>query len=297
LTAIKQLQTTVAIIGAGPAGCAAAIQLKRAAIKVVLFEEKNIGGLALNANLIENYLGIAQGVDGLSFGKKMVDHLDSLAIKTVFERVQSISIEKNKIILRTEQTECFCEYLIIATGTTAKKLQTTGAEEAEKKGLLFYEPVDIPSEKLQQAKVVVIGGGDAAFDYSLQLAQKTAKVVILHRRKHFTCLPLLYTRVLAEKNIELIYPKKLLKIVIDNNRQATFILQDKSEIRTDLLLPAIGRTPNDRLLRDTPKELLNKRIYPIGDLVNQHYRQIAIATGEGLKTAMQLIEKIANDKK
>ena len=73
----------VIIIGAGPAGIAAAIQLKRFGIKALIFEKDRIGGLLRNANRIENYPGFPEGISGIRFverleervgGEKIVDH-------------------------------------------------------------------------------------------------------------------------------------------------------------------------------------------------------------------------------
>ena len=68
------------IIGAGPAGVAAAVHMKRTGLNIVLIEKKNIGGLLRNANLIENYLGFPEGISGKRFAGCLRRHLQRLRI-------------------------------------------------------------------------------------------------------------------------------------------------------------------------------------------------------------------------
>ncbi len=289
---MNERQTKVAIIGAGPAGCAAAIQLKRAGIDPILFEKYKIGGLALNANLIENYLGIEQGITGLEFGEKMEEQVLSLVIDTIFEEVEKITIEEDQIVLSTKKTTCLCDYLIVATGSISKTLGVKGESEAEKRKLLFYEPIFVPEAKITDSKIAIIGGSDAAFDYALNFAQRKNEITIIHRSDKFKCLPLLYYRVSNLESIELLNPKEIKEFQFSNENKLDLLLDDDSILKADFALVAIGRKPNNLLLKDIPKELFENKIFTIGDLVNDHYRQISIAAGEGLFCAMKIIELI-----
>ncbi|MHA1558033.1 MAG: NAD(P)/FAD-dependent oxidoreductase [Candidatus Heimdallarchaeota archaeon] len=290
-------QTKVAIIGAGPAGCAAAIQLKRAGIDPILFEKSKIGGLALNANLIENYLGIEQGITGIEFGEKMEEQVLSLVIDTIFEEVEKITIKENQIVLSTKNTTCLCDYLVVATGSISKTLGVKGESEAQKRKLLFYEPISVPETKVNDSKIAIIGGSDAAFDYALNFAQRENEITIIHRSDKFICLPLLYYRVSNLESIELQYPKKVKEFLFSEDNKLDLLLDDDSTLTVDFALVAIGRKPNNVLLKDIHKELLENKIFTIGDLVNDKYRQISIAAGEGLLCAMKIIDLVNNKKK
>ena len=294
---MNEYHAKVAIIGGGPAGCAAAIQLKRADINPILFEKNRLGGLALNANLIENYLGIEQGITGEEFGEKVEEQIHSLVIDTVFEKVEKLEIKENQFLLSTANSTCLCDYVIVATGTIPNKLGIKGEKEASENGLLFYEPVDVPANRTNKSKIAIIGGSDAAFDYALHFAQRENEIKILHRSDKFSCLPLLYYRVSNLDTIELLYPKKVTEFLVSTDDELTLLLNDNTEVIADFVMVAIGRKPNNKLLNDIPDEFISERIFVVGDLINDTFRQISIATGQGLRCAMNIINLLRrNDK-
>ncbi|MBN1329983.1 MAG: NAD(P)/FAD-dependent oxidoreductase [Candidatus Heimdallarchaeota archaeon] len=290
---MKNKECQVAIIGAGPAGSTAAIQLKRAGIEVILFEEKKIGGLAINANLLENYLGFPQGIEGEKFVKLLEEQLDANVIEVFMEKIQEIKFESEKFIISSEKTQCLSDYLIVATGTEPIIYNIEGSELLAANNLLFYEPQDIPKVKFTKQNIAIIGGGDAAFDYALNLVQKNNKIVIIHRNENFKCLQLLYHRVFNVKDILLKPSLTIEKFELKENNKIEIIFSNKSSLIVDLVMVAIGRKPKNKLINNMPEDLLkNPRLYQIGDLVNKHYRQIAIASSDGLKCAMDITREI-----
>ncbi|HUT80307.1 MAG TPA: NAD(P)/FAD-dependent oxidoreductase [Candidatus Bathyarchaeia archaeon] len=290
---MKNKECQVAIIGAGPAGSAAAIQLIRAGIEVIIFEEKKIGGLAINANLIENYLGFPQGIEGEKFVKLLEEQLDANVIEIFFEKILNIKFESEKFIISSEKTQCISNYLIIATGTKPIVYNIEGSELLLANNLLFYEPKDIPKNKLAKQKIAIIGGGDAAFDYALNLVQKDNQIVIIHRNDNFKCLQLLYHRVINVKEINLNSSSIIEKFELQKDNKIKIIFEDKPSLVVDLVMVAIGRKPNNELIINLSKDMLeNGRLYQIGDLVNKHYRQILIAASDGLECAMDIIREI-----
>jgi len=80
----------VAIIGAGPVGIAAAIQLKRYDIEFMIFEKGKIGGLLRNANLVENYLGFPRGIRGRELVELFKEQLKNAGVKVQFEMVREL---------------------------------------------------------------------------------------------------------------------------------------------------------------------------------------------------------------
>jgi len=282
----------VGIIGGGPAGISASIYLKRAGFKISLFEKNSIGGLLLNANYVENYPGFPDGIKGKELCDRMNDHLKKLDIKILNEEVKSINREKNEFILKTNQSEKKFKSIIIATGTKHKEIGVPGEEELKNK-FIFYEIKDLLPLIKPSNKCIIIGGGDAAFDYSLSLIEKKVETDIYFRSKKPKCLPLLSDRV---KKISLIslYPNfKPLNITNKNNKiEITFqsILNSKKTItkKTDYILIACGRTPNDNTLTDEFKEKNIPGLYIAGDINTGKFRQIGIAVGEGIHAAMNV---------
>ena len=283
---MNNIETKVAIVGAGPAGCAAALQLKRMGIDPVIFEKNRIGGLAINANLIENYLGFPQGITGEEFCKLMEEQLFANVIEIIFEEIEEIKAIGEKFLVKSQKTACTCDYLILATGTIPKEISYKGSKILQEKGLLFYEPIEIPLEKQQNAKVAIIGGGDAAFDYALNLNQKNNDIIIIHKSEEFKCLPLLYYRASNIDSIEIKTSHIVDEFKIAKDK-VEISFNDTQKVSVDYVISAIGRKPSNELIdQSLINNKLNKKIFTIGDLVNNNYRQISISSGNGINAAM-----------
>ena len=164
------------IIGAGPAGLSCALQLSRYGLKYKLYEKNRIGGLLNNANLVENYLGISPPLSGIDLIEKFRKQIDLNSVDIDFDKVQSINFELcfNRFVVKSAKQTLYCNNLVIATGTKAKIPDFIIEENA--KDYVKYEVSDI-LEYINK-DILIIGSGDAAFDYSLNLA-KSNKVKIL----------------------------------------------------------------------------------------------------------------------
>ncbi len=118
------MKEKIIIIGGGPAGIAAAIQLKRYNLDPLLFEPEKPGGLLRNANLIENYPGFPNGISGVKLTKLIHKQLESFNIQTRTEKVRTLEFAKNNdcFIIQTANSSYNADIVIIATGTKPKKL-------------------------------------------------------------------------------------------------------------------------------------------------------------------------------
>ena len=100
--------------------------------------------------------------------------------------------------------------------------------------LLYYEPSNIEKQKLKNKKIAIIGAGDAAFDYSLQLEKFSSHITILNKKKDFPCLPLLLKRVKDKSDrIKIIKNKPIIKFEYKKNHNKLYAMVefvDKSKI-------------------------------------------------------------------
>jgi len=285
-------ETTVAIIGAGPAGLSAAFQLKRFRIPFILFEKENIGGLLRNAGSVENYPGFPLGIPGWELARLMSSQAEKSGLKIIYEKVESLSFQADKFLINTPDRFFLSRFLVVASGTKAKNLDPAFYQD-EVQGKIYTE---IHIVRAVKDKIIgIIGGGDAAFDYSLTLSSRN-HVVIFHRSKQVKCIPDLFEKARAAKNIEY-KPERTLKAIYSNNhkRLRTIFVHDGNEEEhcLDLLVTAIGREPAVDFLSDqirTKKKRLESqgRLYFIGDVNNGPFRQLAIASGNGVECAMKI---------
>ena len=119
----NQMETyPVVIIGAGPAGLAAAMQLKRQGIDPVVLERKQVGGLLLNANLVENYPGFVKGITGPDLVQLFRKQADWLGVNISIEEALSVKYEDNYFRIVTNLRDLQARFLVAASGTIPKKL-------------------------------------------------------------------------------------------------------------------------------------------------------------------------------
>lgn len=276
----------VAIIGAGPAGIACAIQLKRHKIDFIIFERNKPGGLLRNANLVENYPGFANGITGEKLVELFSRQLKVNDISPIKENVEFIDY-KDSFFIKTNNSVYQSEILIVASGTKPKRLNIKMPANTESK--IFYEVVAL--KKLNGKKIGIIGSGDAGFDYAIGLSKKN-KIILLNRTDEHKCLPILFKRCMENKNIMYITNFEITKIQL-KNKKLFLHSKNREPVSVDCLMAAIGREPNLDFLSKKIKCKLkflekNKKLYIIGDVKNKIFRQTAIAVGDGIKTAMEI---------
>jgi len=278
-----------AVVGAGPAGIAASVYLKRAGINVTLFEKNEIGGLLLNANLVENYPGFPNGINGRKLCKLMSEHLEKWDIKPIMKEVKQIKIEKDYFILNTQNDKIAYRAVIVATGTKSCELDIPGEQDMAGK-LVFYEIKDLLPKVKPENIITVIGGGDAAFDYSLNLVDKGVNVELFFRSERPKCLALLEEKVKKSSTINLHPSLVPIEIINEEGTLETKFRSSKNnheiKAKSDYVLVACGRNPNKKLLSNDLKKNNIPGLYIAGDARTEKFRQVGIAVGEGIYAAM-----------
>ena len=292
---INQNYFSVIIIGCGPAGIACAIQLKRSNIDFKIIG-KNFGGLVNNANNIENLLGFPNGISGKSFVSLLKQHFESLSIQLIKDNIQNISKENENDLfhLKCENGEYYSRFLIIAAGTVPKMLNIPGESKLCEKKLLNYEMYNFTYQKNIKT-IAIVGSGDAAYDYALNLAKFPVKIEILQRSKEIKCLPLLQKRAQDNSNITIINNIKLQSMTFDDHKiKIKATRGSKKEILDyDFMFVTVGRSPNISFLSEELHKAYKKskkipNLFIIGDVKNKKYRQISISMGDGVKSAMKI---------
>ena len=285
----------VAVIGAGPAGTMAALQLKRSGIDFLLLEKSAVGGLLHEANLVENFPGSARAVPGKTLAALMKRQLAMAGITIEKGDVRQVSFRDGRFMVRTEKRDYLAAKVILASGTRPLPPGPPW-ESLQARGRLFQSV--IPLLSLRGKTIAVIGGGDAACDYALNLARKNTVHVVI-RSGNPCALPLLLDRCRRHPRIfihESFQPAE----VILRARAASIVLKgpapqagQENEIACHRVLCAIGRAPAlnflDAGLQASLTELQGqKKIYVIGDAGNGRFRQAAIAAADGLRSAMEI---------
>ncbi len=182
-----------AIIGAGPAGISAAMQLARYEIYPFVYEADASGGLLFNAGTIENYPGFPKGIAGPELAALFAAGLEASKAVVCPEEVFSIDYAADVFRVQAGTAADFSR-LIIATGTRPVPLDSVEYDEPATEEEIDYGVGMIRT--IAGKSVAVIGAGDAAFDYALTLSKKN-DIVILQRGEKPRCNAALKRRVSA----------------------------------------------------------------------------------------------------
>ncbi|HSG28651.1 MAG TPA: NAD(P)/FAD-dependent oxidoreductase [Candidatus Krumholzibacterium sp.] len=286
-------KTDVMIIGAGPAGIAAAIYLQRAGVDYVVFEKDEPGGLLRNAWLVENYPGFPGGESGPGLTRRMVAHAAQLGVGITREKVVSLSREEGMFRAKTDSGIYEAAIAVIASGTTAVNPDGIRVSE-EASACVFHQVTEAVG--IEGKKFAVIGGGDVAFDYALSLAEKN-KVAIFVRGSKPRCLDLLLDRCGNHENISVYLEAEIFEICKSSG--GVVLVGEGGEagmsIEADYVMLATGRRPClDYVEKDlfTRFDLLSAsgKLYLVGDVLAGSYRQASIAIGRAVEAAMRITD-------
>ena len=272
----------VIVIGAGPCGVAAAVELKHCGIEPLLIEKEKVGGLVRNANLLENYPGFPRGIAGKDFAALLEQHLRAKKIAILPGEVVSVKFSGGIFSVRTASASYKTRFLIAACGTTPKTFP--GEISPSAKSRVFYEVTRLP--KGSEREIVILGAGDAAFDYAASLLALGDKVHIVARGKPSCNAALL--KILKQRNLKFTGDTTIETITCYGNR--LHLRGPAFDAVADFALVAIGRKPAGDFLDQTVSDAPG--FYLTGDAANGKYRQASIAAADGVRAAMSICERI-----
>jgi thioredoxin reductase len=290
----------VAIIGAGPAGIEAAVQLRRSGIEFLLFEKDRVGGLLNEANRVENFPGVPGGVPGRILADRLKRQLTAATIHCQPARVGQLAFHGENFELHTERKAFTAVHVILACGTAPLPVPAP-LDREDVRGRVVTSV--LPLRGKRGRKIAVIGGGDAALDYALSLAAGN-EVHILVRAAKPRALPLLVERCRRHPAIR-IHENCRLAGAEFRSKAAGLVLRtddgrggQRDEIACHWALVAIGREPALAFLAPglqatLPVLAARKRLFLVGDAANGRCRQAAIAAADGLRAAMEIHAEVS----
>ncbi len=305
------------IIGGSAAGTAAAIYAARRKLDFILVSE-DFGGEVASAGEIHNYPGIPE-TDGVELTQKFSDHLKKNQVEPQLGyRVTSITkhTDGHFVIAAKkgeDQEEFKATAVIIATGVHPRKLEIPGEEQFTGKGVTYCTTCDGPLFKGK--KVATIGGGNSALESALMLSEIADHVTVVNIHDAFKGEQVLIEKVEQKENIDVLYNAQTQEIQGEQFVEKIIYQDTKKESQEELEVQGvfvhIGLVPNsdiapEEVEKNPWKEIVvnNKAetnvpgLYAAGDVANTPYKQIAIATGQGVTAALSAIEYInATEKK
>ncbi len=291
---------TTIVIGSGPGGLAAALYAKRFGGIVFVFEGENPGGQLMGTGIVENWPGIynLSGPEIINESKKQVVESGAIFIN---DSVGEIDVSEYPYKVITESGKVYFTYsIVIATGSSPKKLNCDGEQEFWGKGVSTCAICDAPLYK--NKKVAVVGGGDSACEEAMQLSTYAEFVYVLVRTGKMRASLVMQDRVLKNEKIKILYNTELVAINGHEKVSEIKIMKNKKteSLEVDGVFIAIGHISNTEFIKDKiycdengliicrgrTQETSVGGIYAVGDVAN-NYRQAGIASGEGIKAAIE----------
>ncbi len=299
----------VAIIGGGAAGLTAAQYAARANLKVAVIEEMAPGGQCLVIADLENYPGFPEPISGIEFSQRFEKQARNFGAQFFTATVRSIEKRDQVFHIDTSKEEITALTVIVATGAKHRHIGVPGEKEFAGRGVSYCATCDGPF--FRNKKILVVGGGDAACDEAMYLANLTDTVIMVHRKDRFRAQKALAHRVINNSNItihfntelkEIMGTMKVGKVLLENNKTG-----EQREEEMDAVFIFIGSDPQTSLLPNVKKDeagyvVTDQRmetsipgLYAVGDVRNTPFRQLVVAASDGAiatHSAAQYIDEL-----
>jgi len=300
------------IIGAGPAGLTAAIYLLRAGKKVLVLEKSTIGGGIASTPMIENYPGCIS-ISGSQLADNMFEQMNQFGGELeVWEvkKIEELTEEEDDYMkslwrVKTDGPNFYTRTIIVATGTKYRTLGLPNEENLIGHGISFCVTCDGAFYKGQ--KVAIVGGGNTAVTYALELSEICKEVIVIQNLSELTAEKVLTDKLLSKSNVEIVYNASVTKLIGDEELSAIKIVsgedKEEREISVDGMFVSIGLIPSTDFLKDDVE--LNKfnyvdasedchtnlkGVFVAGDVRNKAHHQITTSTADGTVAALETIE-------
>lgn len=309
------IKTKLIIIGAGPAGLTASIYAARAGLAPLVLEKGLVGGQVAVSSVVENYPGYSS-ITGAELSQKMRDHAQSLGVEIdEFDEIERAELSDTEKRIITGNKIYEPTAVIIATGAVPKPLLVRNEAKFRGKGIHYCALCDGAAYK---GKIVgVVGGGSAAVEEALYLANIAEKVILIRRKSSFHAEKTILRRAEETSNIEILYNTDLIDVGSRNDGDFleyavvadTVTLEERripmsavftyigSAPRTELLRGSLELDPSGYIVADEDMQTSLKGVFAAGDVRTKRYRQIVTAVSDGAVAALSAEKYISQNVK
>lgn len=296
----------VVILGAGPAGCTAAIYAARDELSVIIFEKNYPGGNVAITETVENYPGINTEITGQDLSNNFVSQAIKFGAQVRYGVCQKVESDGDYKVITLENDKTIkAKALIIATGSRPKRINVPGEEKFIGRGVSFCATCD--GGFFKDKEIIVIGGGDSALKEGLYLTRFASKVTVVHRRDSFRASKIVQRRAFASNKMNFLTDSSVVEIIGENKLTGVKIKNLKtgqeSIVNTDGVFIFVGWDANTDTFKDllelTPDGFIKAGettetsvpgIFAAGDVRKKELMQIITAAADGA-VAAKMAEK------
>lgn len=323
----KDIVYDLAIVGAGPAGLAAAVYGASEGLETVVLESTAAGGQAGTSSKIENYLGFPTGISGTELATRATLQAGKFgALPSIASKVTCLKFENGNNLIEIESGEKIkCKTLLIATGAEYKRLNLPNLAKFEGKGI-YYAATVMEGTICAGEPVAVVGGGNSAGQAAVFLSSTARRIYVIIRGKSLslTMSNYLIERINQTENIEVLTDSEITEVKGDEDVESVSVHNNLTgetvELKINSIFSFIGATPNTAWLpaeieRDengfvltgpavmnSPQWHLERHpflletscpgIFAAGDVRSSSAKRVSSAVGEGSMTVQFVHERL-----
>ena len=298
----------VVIVGAGPAGLAAALYTGRARLSTVVLEKGVPGGQILLTDWVENYPGFPAGVAPFDLMQSFRKQAETFGARIESDEVLGVSRSGEAFVLKGHKGDYEARAVILATGSAYRRLGVSGEERLIGSGVSYCATCD--GAFFPGKDIAVVGGGDNALKEAVFLTRFARTLTLIHRRDKFRGEKIYQERVAANRKIRV-----LLSTVVESVEGAAKVeslsVRDLkagsvSSLAVSGLFVSIGTRPQTGFVKgflelnewEQVKVDLNMAssvpgIFAAGDVSDACPKQIATAVGTGVHAALSVQEYLS----
>ncbi|GAC1614257.1 MAG: hypothetical protein NVS4B9_02270 [Ktedonobacteraceae bacterium] len=298
------------IVGGGPTALTAAIYTARDGFDVLVIERSGLGGQAGITERLDNYPGFPEGVTGAEFAQRVIEQAKRFGVELLSaQNVVRIGNDADAHFVEAEDGKRYRgNAVLIATGSTYKRLGVEGEEEFIGAGVHFCATCDGPFYKGKE--VVVIGSGNSAVEEAAFLTRFSPRVTILARGDKLAASKIAVDKAMSLPSIEIRLHNETQALKGKNNHLDTVVVKDTQSGKIEELHPAaafvfVGLQPNSEPFKTVAKtdecgfiltgidfQTSTEGIFAAGDVRAGSTKQLVSAAGEGAAAALAIREHL-----
>lgn len=294
-------QFDLTVIGGGLAGMTAGLYASRAGLQTILLERMMPGGQIINTETIENLPGFPEGLSGPQLGLAVQEQATKYGLNIELSEVSSINPEDNVWSVTAYDNVISSKAVILAGGSTLKKLGIPGEERLHGNGVSYCATCD--GAFFNDETVGVVGGGDSALDESIVLTEFASKVFLFNRTNKFAGQKILQDKVRSNPDIEVVCDTEITEIIgglqVEGVKTQNANTGEVSLVNLTGLFVYVGLQPNTSYLGSVveldnaghvPTDIWMRTPIPgllaAGDIRQDSASQLVTAAGDGATAAI-----------
>ena len=290
----------VIIIGGGPGGYTAALYAARANLSTLVIEKFAPGGQMATTDIVENYPGFVEGINGFELGMQMKKGAERFGVKTKLAEVLNVELAGEVKLVHTKKATFEAKTVILALGASPRELGLANERELRGRGVSYCATCD--GSFYRDKTVVIVGGGNTAVADAIFLAKICKKVYLVHRRDELRASKTYMEALENTENIEFVWSSVVTEVIADQFVSGVKVKSRKDdserEIACDGVFVAIGNVPNTNLIKGqveldeagyVPADETTRTnipgVFAVGDMRAKPLRQIVTAVADGAVAA------------